>query len=573
MNGLNNIYNPFERVLKARSIMARVKSRLSPSEAPAVNEPPVQPAVFIIAPDLCFSPEPDGALEVIWAAPEFVPCWAKPGAARFSDLDMDDFSAFQAADGRLMEAPEMKMEVAEDTSTEEEDTSTEETALFPLVVSPALPADASLPAQEAVAEEAPVMEAETPPPVIGKPQSVLELERAVTRAASVVKPPVRWSFGRKALLASLATAAAILLIVSVCLKDARETTTIVLNIDDDAPLVDLGGEEAEAPDPPVMELETPVAATEPKAEAEPTQFISSEELLAEQETVAASVETAKAPSAASVPFISMTTSAAAPEKPGPTFLTQVGGSVKRIIASPTLQTISYELGIAPSAGDGEDDEAEPVYTLSAFPDRLTAGRATDVVFVLKAFGRPLPGSEYKLRFENNPAFPNLRDTLRYPDEEGRITVKGLKPAQSGVASLRLLVNDDYVDAPLYVAAPGVEAPVPPALAPPSASAERPVAADLSRDEELLMTELLAPPIEEWTISPGLLRGQMEGWASRAGYQLVWEAKNDFEMSSQATFQGDYLASVKTLFTAMHDQGNPLRATVYQGNKVLKVTEE
>jgi hypothetical protein len=120
---------------------------------------------------------------------------------------------------------------------------------------------------------------------------------------------------------------------------------------------------------------------------------------------------------------------------------------------------------------------------------------------------------------------------------------------------------------VYVSAPGIAAAKPLITAP---------AAGLVEDDDLLLAELIAPPappMPEWIIRPGLLRGQLEAWSAKAGYQLIWEAKNDFEMSSQANFQDDYIGAVTGLFTAMHDQGNPLRVPVYQGNKVLKVTED
>ncbi len=77
----------------------------------------------------------------------------------------------------------------------------------------------------------------------------------------------------------------------------------------------------------------------------------------------------------------------------------------------------------------------------------------------------------------------------------------------------------------------------------------------------------------WEIQPGALRAQVSAWAARAGYQLVWKADNDFIMESSAQFQGDFLDAVKELFLGMQATGNhALRVTVYQGNKVLEITE-
>lgn len=77
----------------------------------------------------------------------------------------------------------------------------------------------------------------------------------------------------------------------------------------------------------------------------------------------------------------------------------------------------------------------------------------------------------------------------------------------------------------------------------------------------------------WNIAPGMLRSQLESWTSRAGYQLVWKARHDFEMQSQVIFRDDFVGAVKRLFARMHLHGNPLRATIYQDNHVLEVVEE
>jgi hypothetical protein len=77
----------------------------------------------------------------------------------------------------------------------------------------------------------------------------------------------------------------------------------------------------------------------------------------------------------------------------------------------------------------------------------------------------------------------------------------------------------------------------------------------------------------WRIAPGLLRVQLKAWTDTAGYQLVWKSRNDFEMSSHVMFRSDFVGAVKRLFARMHLHGNPLRATIYQDNRVLEVVEE
>lgn len=86
-------------------------------------------------------------------------------------------------------------------------------------------------------------------------------------------------------------------------------------------------------------------------------------------------------------------------------------------------------------------------------------------------------------------------------------------------------------------------------------------------------ETLIAPLEAWEIKPGGLRVQISAWAAQAGYQVVWKADTDFLMESQASFQGDFLSAVKSLFWGLQRTGDhSLRVTVYQGNKVLEITE-
>lgn len=79
--------------------------------------------------------------------------------------------------------------------------------------------------------------------------------------------------------------------------------------------------------------------------------------------------------------------------------------------------------------------------------------------------------------------------------------------------------------------------------------------------------------EEWVITPGSLKAQIDGWTTRAGYQLVWKAGNDFRMQSTAVFRDSFVGSMKKLISRMHLNGNALRVTIYQENNVVEVTED
>lgn len=86
--------------------------------------------------------------------------------------------------------------------------------------------------------------------------------------------------------------------------------------------------------------------------------------------------------------------------------------------------------------------------------------------------------------------------------------------------------------------------------------------------------IVAEPVSlpEWRLSQGSLRTQLDVWANRASYQLVWNADTDLDMQSRATFRGNFVAAVTQLFEGLHAAGFPLRATFYPSNNVLEVSD-
>ena len=82
--------------------------------------------------------------------------------------------------------------------------------------------------------------------------------------------------------------------------------------------------------------------------------------------------------------------------------------------------------------------------------------------------------------------------------------------------------------------------------------------------------IVAEPVSlpEWHLSQGSLRTQLDVWANRASWQLVWNADTDLDMQSRANF----VAAVTQLFEGLHAAGFPLRATFYPSNNVLEVSD-
>ena len=86
--------------------------------------------------------------------------------------------------------------------------------------------------------------------------------------------------------------------------------------------------------------------------------------------------------------------------------------------------------------------------------------------------------------------------------------------------------------------------------------------------------IVAEPVSlpEWHLSQGSLRTQLDVWANRASWQLVWNADTDLDMQSRATCRGNFVAAVTQLFEGLHAAGFPLRAIFYPANSVLEVSD-
>lgn len=101
------------------------------------------------------------------------------------------------------------------------------------------------------------------------------------------------------------------------------------------------------------------------------------------------------------------------------------------------------------------------------------------------------------------------------------------------------------------------------------SAQEPVSAETLPNSP----SLPIPVIEIWELQPGSLYAQLDAWASKNGYQLVWSAPDDLHMEASASFRGNFLECLQELFNGLLQAGYNLRLTVYQSNKVLEVRGE
>ncbi len=79
--------------------------------------------------------------------------------------------------------------------------------------------------------------------------------------------------------------------------------------------------------------------------------------------------------------------------------------------------------------------------------------------------------------------------------------------------------------------------------------------------------------KSWEILGGtMLKTNMENWAALAGYSLIWNPANDYELRSSATFYGDYIQAMQEFFAQLQASGLALRVNIYQGNHVTEISD-
>lgn len=88
-----------------------------------------------------------------------------------------------------------------------------------------------------------------------------------------------------------------------------------------------------------------------------------------------------------------------------------------------------------------------------------------------------------------------------------------------------------------------------------------------------MAPAQAVPSQIYALGIGPLSRQLAQWCNLAGYQMVWNADDDYDITSHSAFGGDFKSALSELFNSLMDAGHPLRATIYERNRIVEVTGE
>lgn len=85
--------------------------------------------------------------------------------------------------------------------------------------------------------------------------------------------------------------------------------------------------------------------------------------------------------------------------------------------------------------------------------------------------------------------------------------------------------------------------------------------------------LSAKPLMRFDIrkTDNFVSSALARWAKDAGWQLVWDTEVDLVVDADASYEGEFEQSIESLFNELSITKVPLKATLYHGNKVVRVS--
>lgn len=106
-----------------------------------------------------------------------------------------------------------------------------------------------------------------------------------------------------------------------------------------------------------------------------------------------------------------------------------------------------------------------------------------------------------------------------------------------------------------------------------AAAAAPAAPDVELFPASLPESATGPGAQDtWEIivSDKTLNAALARWASKAGWQLLWELPVDYAVQAKTTVHGSFEDAVGTVAKSMEGAEIPMKAMFYEGNKVLRI---
>lgn len=77
----------------------------------------------------------------------------------------------------------------------------------------------------------------------------------------------------------------------------------------------------------------------------------------------------------------------------------------------------------------------------------------------------------------------------------------------------------------------------------------------------------------WTVrSESTLKGTLEAWSAREGWELVWDAKNDYRLRASADLGPNFMRAIRLLADSVNMSSPDVTVTLYLGNRVIHVRD-
>lgn len=79
--------------------------------------------------------------------------------------------------------------------------------------------------------------------------------------------------------------------------------------------------------------------------------------------------------------------------------------------------------------------------------------------------------------------------------------------------------------------------------------------------------------QSWTVQADTtLQSTLRAWTAREGWDLVWDAQNDYRIRASAHLGSDFIPAVRALADAVNMTSPDLTVTLYLGNRVIHVRD-
>ena len=74
----------------------------------------------------------------------------------------------------------------------------------------------------------------------------------------------------------------------------------------------------------------------------------------------------------------------------------------------------------------------------------------------------------------------------------------------------------------------------------------------------------------WKLEPGAFKPQLQQWAQKSSYKLIWRSDYDYMIEGDVTIEGSFIDAVSQVLNNLYENGINIYADIYRGNKVLYI---